>query len=393
MKQIFSRKYWGAQCLAGFGICAISFFGGGVTSTAFAAPAYHQTSKLPVRAVILTAFEIGKDSGDQAGELQNWVEKYPLNKKIDAKENDWGHYYYNAKDHVLGVVLGEGHTNTAQSLTALLKDERFDLRHSYFILAGIAGGNPNKTSVGSVVLARYVVNGGISHMIDPRDMPKDWQDPYVPVQSGKPYPVPRPAAHSQSGEMVYALNPSLVDWAFQKIGKQILPDTEKLQAERQAYADYEAAQKKPEIMLGDVISSETFWAGPHSNAWAERWVDYWTDGKGWLAASAMEDVAVPLVLERESKAGLVDPDRLLILRSISNFDLPPSGKETAELFQHGEGGDNGYVGLSSAVDNVYAASSAIVRELSTHWKMYESTLPKPDSQTEVKNDRKGVPIV
>ncbi|QCE35426.1 purine nucleoside permease [Acetobacteraceae bacterium] len=340
-----------------------------------------QQRKIPVRVVVLTAFEIGKDSGDQAGELQNWVENYPLDKKIEAKDSYRGHYFYNEKDHVLALLMGEGHTSVAQSLTALLKDSRFDFSKSYFVLAGIAGGDPYKISLGSVALARYVVNGGMSHMIDPRDMPEGWQDPYLPVQSSEPYPIPRPEAHSQSGEMVYALNPSLVEWAFEKTSQLALSDNPRLEEARRAYPSYPAAQKAPQVTLGDVISSEIFWAGPHSNAWAERWVDYWTDGKGWLATTAMEDLAVPLVLEREAKQGLVDPNRLLIFRSVSNFDLPPDGKKTADMFKQGEDENDGYVGLEASVNNVYSVASVVVRELSEHWETYKMALPSTESHS------------
>ncbi|QCE33527.1 purine nucleoside permease [Acetobacteraceae bacterium] len=377
MTQIFSWKNWKSKTL--LGVCALTCLSlsGHIAIAAPQKEISDHQKKMAVRVVVLTAFEIGKDTGDQAGELQNWVEKYPLNKKIEAKDSYHGHYFYNEKDHVLGVLLGEGHTSTAQSLTALLKDPRFDFSHAYFVLAGIAGGNPHKISVGSVALARYVVNGGMSHMIDPRDMPKEWRDPYIPAQSSEPYPVPRPAAHSQAGDMVYDLNSSLVDWAFDKVSQYPLPDSEKLQNSRKAYADYPAAQKAPEVVIGDVISSETFWAGPHSNAWAERWVDYWTEGKGYFSTTAMEDLAVPLVLEREAKAGLVDSKRLLVFRSVSNFDMPPAGKETADLFKQGE---EGYIGLDASVNNVYSVASIIVREISQHWQSYKMTVPQSESK-------------
>ena len=37
-----------------------------------------QTDVLPVKVVVVTMFEIGEDTGDQPGELQSWVEKYPF---------------------------------------------------------------------------------------------------------------------------------------------------------------------------------------------------------------------------------------------------------------------------------------------------------------------------
>lgn len=34
--------------------------------------------RIPVRLVVVTTFEVGKDTGDKPGELQPWVEKLPL---------------------------------------------------------------------------------------------------------------------------------------------------------------------------------------------------------------------------------------------------------------------------------------------------------------------------
>jgi hypothetical protein len=33
---------------------------------------------LEIRVVVVTTFEVGNDTGDEAGEFQNWVERYPL---------------------------------------------------------------------------------------------------------------------------------------------------------------------------------------------------------------------------------------------------------------------------------------------------------------------------
>src|ERR1700733_7687836 len=38
----------------------------------------YEPEKLPVKVVVVTAFEIGDDAGDTPGEFQNWVENLPL---------------------------------------------------------------------------------------------------------------------------------------------------------------------------------------------------------------------------------------------------------------------------------------------------------------------------
>ena len=37
-----------------------------------------EAASYPVRVVVVTMFEIGADTGDTPGELQRWVENYPL---------------------------------------------------------------------------------------------------------------------------------------------------------------------------------------------------------------------------------------------------------------------------------------------------------------------------
>jgi hypothetical protein len=42
-------------------------------------------------------------------------------------------------DDVCQMVTGEGHANVAASTMALILSNKFDLRHTYFLIAGIAG--------------------------------------------------------------------------------------------------------------------------------------------------------------------------------------------------------------------------------------------------------------
>lgn len=315
---------------------------------------------IEIKAVVMAAFEIGQDEGDTAGEFQNWVEKFPLPEKIQAKDNVHGIYRYDPKTHVLGVVIGEGHINAAQSVTALVLDPRFDLSHAYFILAGIAGGDPYRTTLGTVAWAHYVVNGGTSHMIDAREMPKNWKDMFIPVQSSSPYPKPRPPAHTHEADMVWELNPKLVQWAYEKTKDIKLDMPKTLQKKALAYRSYNKDILKPQVVIGDTMSSDMFWNGQLMNAWAERWVRYWTDNRGVFMTTAMEDSAVMQSLFQEVKAGRVDKDRVLVLRSVSNFDMPHQGGIPISEFQ---GGEQGLIGLKNATTNVYLVAKVLLEAI------------------------------
>ena len=52
--------------------------------------------------------------------------------------------------------------------------------------------------------------------------------------------------------------------------------------------------------LAPVSMSSRFWYGPQMTRWAERWVPYWTGGKGVFAMSAEEDTGVMQALTPRS---------------------------------------------------------------------------------------------
>jgi len=338
------------------------------------APAFAHAAPIPVRVVVVTTFEIGKDTGDAAGEFQNWVEKLPLSKEIPAPGTDHGVMRYNPQLHVLGIASGEGPSHMASAITALALDQRFDLRHAYFVLAGIGGIDPNFGAVGAAVWAPAVINGGLSHLIDPREIPADWPDGFTPVQGSVPDEKPCPPLHSGMGDMAYTLDPGLVQWAYDLTRSTPLPDSEPLQKIRARYTGFPKAQTPPSVMLGDTISGETFWVGAKMNKWAERWVAYWTDGAGTMATTAEEDIGFMQALTAQSKAGRVDARRALILRTASNYDMPPPGQTAAELLKS-EASEGAYSGFVPSLDAAWRVGSVVVRELATHWDKYKQTIP------------------
>ncbi|MDG6094924.1 purine nucleoside permease [Acetobacter sp. AN02] len=341
------------------------------SAVARAAPA---SGQIPVRVVVVTTFEIGKDTGDTPGEFQTWVEKLPLSQELPAPGTDHGVMRYNPQMQVLGIVSGEGPEHMASAITGLVLDPRFDLRKSYFVLAGIAGIDPRAASIGSAVWTPRVVNGGLSHLIDPREIPKDWSDGYTPVQGSRPDEKPVPPLHSMSGDMGYTLNPGLTGWAFALTKNIPLPDTAEMKTSRARYTGFPEAMKPPSVLTGDTISSETFWVGPKLNDWAERWVKYWTGGQGHLVTTAEEDIGFMQALSAQAKAGRVDMNRVLLLRTGSNYDMPPPGQSPAGFLNDEEHG-KGYAGFLPSVDSVWRVGSVVVKELALHWDKYENNVP------------------
>jgi len=64
-------------------------------------------------------------------------------------------------------------------------------------VAGIAGVSPEEGTLGSAHWARYVVDNGLRHEIDRREIPENWNTNVVPLGAGEPW---SPAAWSAGTE-------------------------------------------------------------------------------------------------------------------------------------------------------------------------------------------------
>jgi len=323
---------------------------------------------LPVRIVIVTLFEIGEDSGDVAGEFQLWKQRRHLDVRIPFPQGSHD-LYYNPDSQILGVVTGVGNIRSANTTMALGLDPRFDLRHAYFLVAGIAGIDPHHASIGSAAWARFLVDGDLAHEIDAREIPKDWKTGYF--ARGKQGPNDR-SPPKPTGE-VFEINPRLRDWAYRLTRDVVLPDDPHIAAERARYVGFPMAQRPPFVLTGDNLAALTFWHGARMTDWAGDWVDYWTQGKGTFVTSAMEETGTYQAILGLDRIGRVDKDRFMVLRAGSNYTMPPPGVDAASyLLRENEG----YAGLEASVESLYRVGSKVVDELSAHWDKYEKTVPQ-----------------
>ncbi len=323
------------------------------------------------KVVVVTMFEPGEDTGDAPGELQLWVTREKLDRVIPLPAA-YHAVRANADGSVVAIVTGVGNTRAAATIMALGLDPRFDFTKSYWLVAGIAGIDPNAATLGSAAWAEWVVNGDLGHEIDPREMPAGWPTGYVPLRKSKPYELPHLPDDSSE---VFHLDARLVDWAFALTKDVALPDSDAMAKRRADFTGFPNAQRKPFVLKGDTLSSETFWHGQLLEAWAEAWVQYHTDGRGRYVTTAMEDTGTLQALTWLARAGKVDVRRALVLRTASNFDRPPPGMTAAEsLF--GEKLQT-YSAYLPSLESAHRVGSVVVHELVANWPKYENGLPRP----------------
>jgi len=326
-------------------------------------------SPIPVKVVVVAMFERGEDTGDVPGEYQLWVEREHLDQVLPLPAGY--HHVRMNKDGVLGLVTGVGTAKAAAAIMALGLDPRFDLSKAYWLVAGIGGGDPADVSLGSAVWADRVIDGDLAYEIDAREIPADWPTGMLPLRKSKPYE--QPVRRELEGE-IYTLNPDLVGWAYRLTKATRLADDDRMRTARSRYTGFPNALKPPFVTRGDTISSSTFWHGAKMNEWANAWTRYFTGGKGNYMIAAMEDTGTLQSLTLLANARKVDLGRVLVLRTVSNFDRQPPGTTAAEDLASMVAGS--YSAYLPALEAAQIVGDKVVRYLVDHWSTAATTIPK-----------------
>ena len=315
---------------------------------------------IPIKVVVVAMFEPGEDTGDRPGEYQLWVEREHLDQVIDVP-GGFHHVRIN-KDGVLGLLTGVGTAKAAASVMALGLDARFDLTKAYWLVAGIGGGDPADVSLGSAVWVDHVIDGDLAYEIDAREIPPDWPTGMVPLRKSKPYE--QPVKEKLEGEL-YTLNTDLVGWAYRLTRDTKLADSDVMRRARARFTGFPNALKPPFVARGDTMSSSTFWHGAKMNEWANAWTRYYTGGTGNYMIAAMEDTGTMQSLTQLAQSGRVDLRRVLVLRTVSNFDRQPPGVTAAENLRTLM--STSYSAYMPAIEAAHAVGDRVVRYWIEHW--------------------------
>ncbi|HEY8995184.1 MAG TPA: purine nucleoside permease [Lacunisphaera sp.] len=317
------------------------------------------------KVIVVATFEIGADSGDKPGEFQYWVEREQLTHSILVPGLDHPVLFNDAG--VYGVISGTT-VRAGLQIFALGLDPRFDLSKSYWLVNGIAGVSPHVATEGSAAWARHVIDGDIAYEIDSREAPADW--PYGIMALGNKTPLTAPVIPDWAPKpMMWTLNPSLVDWAFALTKNIELADDAAARAHRALYTGFPAALAAPKVFIGDSFASCRYWHGARMQQWADDWTRLYTKGEGLCAMTNMEDHGIANALTRLDALGKVDFQRVLFLRTGSNFSMPPAGQTAAESMVEE------YAGMVPALEAAYRTGSPVVHALVADWPRYAAKPP------------------
>ncbi len=324
-----------------------------------ASPAMAAGSTMAPKVLVITTF---------AGEAKPWLDSEALTHKIavpglfaafpDVACSD---------DGICMVTTGMGYANAASSLAALVFSGRFDLTKTYFLISGIGGIDPAKGTLGSAHWARYAVDVGLQNEIDAREMPPDWTTGYLAF--GAPAPGIKSAPQKRYGTEVYRLNEDLLQAALRLTKGVDLADSDVAKANRSKYPE-PAATAPAEVSICDTLSSDTWWFGTRLAAAMDAYAKAMTDGEANPCTTQQEDNATLTALQRGAEAGLLDFNRVAILRTGADFDRQPPAETAAESLSLPAGI------ILPAITNAHLVTARLAHAIVADWATWRVGPPK-----------------
>ncbi|EIW53945.1 purine nucleoside permease [Trametes versicolor FP-101664 SS1] len=261
---------------------------------------------------------------------------------------------------VCQAVTGESEINAASTITALVLSPAFDLKRTYFLIAGIAGINPKQGTLGSVGFARYAVQVALQREIDAREMPANFSSGYF--AQGTTFPGIYP--QDIYGTEVFELNDDLRQLAIALARKGTLADDKRAQQYRVNFAkdsEYAAGAAPPSVIACDTATSDVYWSGKMLGEAFESATTMLTNGTGAYCTSQQEDNAILEALVRGARAALVDFARVISMRTGSNFDRQYPGQTAGEALHSNS------PGFEISLKNIAAAGVPIVTGIVSEW--------------------------
>lgn len=313
---------------------------------------------LAPRVLVITMFD---------GEARPWLEHAALTREVRlpglAPRYPAVHCTEDATLCMLTTDMG--YANAASATAALVLSERFDLRRSYLIVAGIGGIDPAYGTLGSAHWARYVVDGGLSYALDPRQAPPGWPSGILALGAAQP----GAKGDWHAGTELYRLDEALLQRAYALTRGVELLDVDAARAYRARYPSA-PGNAPPQVSICDTLSSDTYWHGSRMAAAMAEQVAAASDGQARVCTTQMEDNATLTALRRGAEAGRVDFRRIALLRTGANFDREAPGQDVAESL-HAKSG-----GFLTATTNAYRVADALAGTILADWPHWRDGVPE-----------------
>ncbi len=314
---------------------------------------------LKVKVLIVNMFQL---------EAAPWIEALKTDRQVAVPglSENYPSVRCNA-DAVCQMTTGMGHASAAASMMAVLYSGKFDFREAYVIIAGIAGIDPARGTIGTAAWARYAVDVGIAHEIDARELPDGWKEGYFGVMTASPEAVPKLDYRSE----VFKLDESLLQRAYMLSKSARLEDSDDVRAYRKHYPSA-PANLSPQVTICDTATSDTWWVGERLSDHARHWMKLLTQGDGDYCTTQQEDNATLTALSRAAHSGLVDMTRVALLRSGSDFDRPYPQQKVLEGLRT-QLQIKGTIRISTR--NLVVAGMPLVDDIVHHWDKWKNGVP------------------
>lgn len=161
---------------------------------------------------------------------------------------------------ICSLTTGEAEINAASTIAALAYSPLFDLRRTYFLIAGIAGISPKVATLGSVTFARFAVQVALQYEFNAREKPANFSTGYVPLGSTAPGQYPQ----QLYGTEVFEINDNLRQRATTMAKTAVLFDDVSSQQYRANYASdpaFAPGAAPPSVVGCDTATSDVYCSG------------------------------------------------------------------------------------------------------------------------------------
>ncbi len=316
------------------------------------------------KVVLVTMFE----PAGRPGELSLFKERLDL-EPVELAGTGLRDVHLGHEGELLALTTGVGTANTAVSLMALGLCPEIDTSESFFLIAGIAGADPTAATLGSPVWADWCVDGDLAFEIDAREIPPAWETGILPLGATEPFgPSNFPPSDFGRPYQVFEFNHTLTHAVYELTAGLALESSDQHAAYLKKFPDGSAARQAPTVLRGDCLSAARYFHGERATAWARRWIEHFTGAQGRFVTAGMEDSGTLHALDVLDELGHANRNRALLLRTASNFTLPPPGESATDHFT----AENTFPAFDLALENGTRTATAVIDAILADWPEWNS---------------------